>query len=334
MAEAGRHDEGTRPSVEAFAKAVLSRSGIEHLGAHLEATHDIRIAELKELDIGVFRVDRPSGPSLVARVFPSLRPVQQAVADAELLRRLEAAGFPAERCAVADPVSVLDGQPVLLTTFVPGERARRGPRTLAMLGDLLARLAAHPVRAPALTRPAGSWHHLSPEGGGRRRDIEALSAYLGEREAGADTFERRALSAIREAVERLDDGAGLPSAFIHPDLTPPNVLMTGGGPVVIDWTGAGMAPRIFPLGYLLWVAGAGDPALVDPVVAGYRRDVGLRADELERLPDAIRATSLVIEAWSVVVGRSRAADVAAQLADRQAVAQVIAERARGQFARS
>ena len=75
-----------------------------------------------------------------------------------------------------------------------------------------------------------------------------------------------------------------------------------------------------------------DPAPIDAAVAGYCRHVQPEDHELERLPDAIRATSLLVEARSVVVG-PLAADVAEQLADRGSVAQIIADRARLQFAR-
>ena len=76
-----------------------------------------------------------------------------------------------------------------------------------------------------------------------------------------------------------------------------------------------------------------DPAPIDAAVAGYCRHVQPEDHELERLPDAIRATSLLVEARSGVVGPSLAADVAEQLADRGSVAQIIADRAKLRFAR-
>jgi hypothetical protein len=44
----------------------------------------------------VYQVGRPDGPDWVARVFPAARPVAAAEGDAQVLRALAHAGFPAE----------------------------------------------------------------------------------------------------------------------------------------------------------------------------------------------------------------------------------------------
>ena len=88
------------------------------------------MARLTELDLGVYRVGRRDGPDWVARVFAADRPLAAAEGDAALLRRLEQQEFPAERCAAQEPVSVHEGQGVLVTRYVPGTRAdgsRREP---------------------------------------------------------------------------------------------------------------------------------------------------------------------------------------------------------------
>ena len=109
----------------------------------------------------MYRVARADGPDWVARVFPAARPLSAAEGDAQVLRALAAGGFPAERCPVESPVSVLDGQPVLVTEFVPGERPRGNGRTYAILGALLGRLHA---RSGEALPPGGGWHHLALAG--------------------------------------------------------------------------------------------------------------------------------------------------------------------------
>ena len=54
----------------------------------------------------------------MARVFPAARPAGAAGGDAAILDFLAGPDFPAERCAAPDPVSVLDGQDVLVTDYV------------------------------------------------------------------------------------------------------------------------------------------------------------------------------------------------------------------------
>jgi hypothetical protein len=103
--ERGRSGEGD------LLATLRPRDGIERLPAHLEAHHGISVGEMAELDRGVVRVDRRDGPSWVARVFPRTRPVEAAEGDARILQALERQGFPAERCAVAEPVSVPRASP-------------------------------------------------------------------------------------------------------------------------------------------------------------------------------------------------------------------------------
>jgi len=56
--------------------------------------------------------------------FPS--PAGSAAGDAAILRFLESQGYAAERCAAAEPMSVLGQQDVLVTGYLEGvERSRR-----------------------------------------------------------------------------------------------------------------------------------------------------------------------------------------------------------------
>lgn len=240
-------DDSARYSAE----SLLVRS-TDGLADHLAACHGIEVTGLAELDLGVFRVERAGGDPWVARVFPAGRPPAEVEGDAAILRSLEHAGFPAERCATDAPVSELNGQGVLVTGFVPGEKASGG-RAYAYLGALLGRLHAHPAEN---LRPGGAWHHLVPQGG-PGEEIEAALALLGA--AGG-------VPELMEAIAELDDCADLPHAFVHPDFVPANAIENAdGGVTVVDWTGAGRGPRLWSLGFLLFSAGARHPKLVDVV---------------------------------------------------------------------
>ncbi|HEX3974728.1 MAG TPA: hypothetical protein VHW96_00615 [Solirubrobacteraceae bacterium] len=47
-------------------------------------------------------------------------------------------------------------------------------------------------------------------------------------------------------------------AFTHPDFVMANVVAPGDGTMVlVDWSGAGRAPRMWSLGFLLWAVGFG-----------------------------------------------------------------------------
>lgn len=289
------------------------------LAEHLAAQHDTEVTDLTELDLGVFRVQRAEGEPWVARVFPAARPLAEVEGDAAILRILQDAGFPAERCATDTPVSELDGQGVLVTGFVPGPQAGGG-RAFAYLGALLGRLHARPADG---MRPGGAWHHLVVGQGGPSEEIEAALALLDE--AGGEPE-------LVGAVAELDDCADLPHAFVHPDFVPANAIEnTDGGVTIIDWAGAGRGPRLWSLGFLLFAAGVRSPKLVDVVISRYRRHTQPTPQELERLPDAIRARKLLMDCWSVAMGRKPARQVINGLAPVNALAERIARQARVAF---
>ena len=304
------------PRVSAASLQTRSTHG---LADHLAARHGITLTGLTELDPGVFRVERADGEPWVARVFPAARPLVEVEGDAAILRGLERAGFPAERCATETPVSELDGQGVLVTAFVPGAPAS-GARAFAYLGALLGRLHAHPGDG---LRPGGAWHHLVSQGG-PSEEIEAALALLDE-VGGAPE--------LAGAVAELDDCADLPHAFVHPDFVPANAIDgADGGVTIVDWTGAGRGPRLWSLGFLLFAAGTRSPKLVDTVVSRYRKKTRLTPDELDRLPGAIRARPLLIDCWSVAMGRKPARQVVDGLARQTVIAARIAQQACDAFA--
>src|SRR3984957_8391652 len=80
------------------------------LRSHLRAAYGIRVTSMTELDDGVWLVARPDGPDWVARWFSPARPAEAVAGDAEILEFLAEHDFPAEQCADASPVSVLDGR--------------------------------------------------------------------------------------------------------------------------------------------------------------------------------------------------------------------------------
>jgi Ser/Thr protein kinase RdoA (MazF antagonist) len=278
----------------------------EALAAHLEAHYGIRVARISTMEGPVYRVDRADGQAWVARVFPPPRTRKQVEGDAEVLRYLERRGFPAERCACPEPVSSCGTETVIVTEHVDGPIAHGDAPTLTALGELLGRLQTLSVD-DAVARKAGSLHHSSPNGGGPGADLAAAASWLD----GVETLVRPAYRAqydsLRELLERTDAGDDLPTSFVHPDFHRGNVLESSDGFVVIDWTGAGVGPRVGALGMLLFTAvakqyageapHAPDVARVDAVVAGYRNHVQLGPDELARLADAIRRPPLVLSCF-------------------------------------
>ena len=111
------------------------------------------------------------------------------------------------------------------------------------------------------------------------------------------------------------------------------MVRTGDGELVlVDWTGAGQAPRICALGLLLSYTGA-SPALVDAIVDGYRRHVVLEPEELDRLPDSIRAFGAILACWGIVYWGSPPDRAVHEIAAGRRRAATIAGQARIAFAR-
>jgi hypothetical protein len=277
----------------------------DRLAEHLADRHGIAVSATTTLDVGVVRVDRADGESWVARVFSESRPLAEAEGDAGILRLLEQGGFPAERCATDDPVSTLDGRPVLVTGFVESAEPLRPGRSAALLGGLLGRLSAHPAEG---LRPGGAWHHLSPAGGPKqevaaaRQKLEDHSSQVGRRDLG--DYHR-----LCDIVEQIDDCSDLPHAFVHPDFVLANAIPVADERlVIVDWAGAGRGPRLWAIGFLLWAAGSMHPRLLELVSSRYRRHVTLEERELARLAGAIGGRPTMIECWSLCAGRQSVAD--------------------------
>lgn len=316
------------------AQRVAGRRGVPKLAAHLSDAYGTEVTEIAQLDLGVYRVDRSDGDSWVARVFPSVRPREYADGDAEVLRALAELKYPAERLAAAEPVSLLEGQPVLVTEYVtPVPHAERRQAIVAAgglraLGWLLGRL--HTLDG-VTSRAGGAWHHLAD--GDPRAEAQALQGLVQDAAGSVSARGRPQYDALREAVQALDTGDGLPAAFTHPDFVMANVVAPGDGKMIlVDWSGAGQGPRAWSLAFLLWSVGyGGDLARVDRAVDGYRRHVVPEPEELARLEALVAARPVVFEAWSFATARKPLAEAARGVTAARAHAAAIAARARLAF---
>lgn len=310
----------------------------------LSAAHGIEVAGMDALDAGVWRVRRRDGPDWVARAFPASRPVDAVRGDAGILAWLAEHDYPAERLAAEDAVSVVDGHPVIVTGFVhpvPREERRdtiKAAGSLRALGGMVARLHALSLAPGAPSRPGGAWHHAAE--GAPRAELDAATAWLVEAMATAPAGDREPLAELIAALDDADDGAGLPAGVVHPDPVLANVVAAPGpGMVLVDWAGAGIGPRVWPLAFLLWAEGVKDLRRVDLVAAGYRRVLGselgpdgaLEPEEIERLAGLIPARHLVFTALNVARGRLRPAAAVQSVRTEAARAQRIADRARRVF---
>ena len=302
----------------------------DRIAWHLQARYSIAVSGLAELDLGVYRVDRTDGPAWVARVFPAVRAESAAAGDAEFLDFLDRHGFPSERAATAEPLSVLDGHTVLVTVFVPGvaragrSAAIRDGGGLRRLGELLGELHALSAADDAPARPGGAWHHLAD--GGPADEIRAILALLAEC-ADAATADRPHYAMLARELADADGGDGLPTALIHPDFVLANVIASPErGMVLVDWTGAGRGPRAWPLAFLLYAEGAKNPPRADLIVSGYRRRVALEPAEIERLPAMMRVRPVVLAAWSFCLGRCNAEQATRAAVNARQVAETVGPR--------
>jgi Ser/Thr protein kinase RdoA (MazF antagonist) len=313
------------------------RHGVEGLEAHLEARYDIRVKRVTDLDNGVLRIDRDSGPSWVARVSPDVRQLSQVEQDAAVLNFLAADDFPAERCAHDQPVSVLDGQGVLVTELVPGDNARMdmSGQTLFALGDLLGRLHTLPDTAAVVDREAGGWHHLSQNGGSRSTDVGLLVPFIDAKREKLASSDHQDFEFAIEQLMAVDDCVDLPQTLTHPDPGGANAMVSApGDPVLIDWTGAGQGPRLLGLGALLSgslhpVPGAApsrDFRRVDAIVAGYRQHVRLTDSERGRIEGAVLGFGVVLDFWSMLFWNTPVRLTAQSIRERIETCQRAAER--------
>ncbi len=306
-----------------YLDAATPTVGEDGLAAHLAAAHGIGGCTLRQRDLGVFEVTGAGGRRLIARVFPAARAQDAVERDARLLSELREIGFPAERPAEPIAVSRHDGQAVLVTEFVAGARRTGAPRAFLVLGELLGRLHAQ-VTAPTMA-PGGAWHHLVPEGGTPGRELDAARELLSAARVRVRGQDAAAYDALTELLAGADDAAGMTEALTHPDFVPANAI--GAEPTIVDWAGAGRAPRLWSLAFLLWAADHAAGACVEQAMTGYGRHIALQARERDRLAATITARPAVLQAWTFATGRRPLADLAADVDEVRPRARRIAARA-------
>lgn len=261
--------------------------GKQRLKTHLHDTYGLDVGRVTDLS-GAFRIDHADRPPWIARVFPRARPLEVVEGDAEILRFLEDHRFPAERSAHPQAMSVVEGHPVLVTRFVPGSSPAPSGQVVHAVGELLGRLHPLPADSGAMARPAGAYHLICLEGGGRRDDVAAMMPLLRDAESAASIEHRPLFARLRAELDEIDFCEGLPHALTHIDLGGPNVLKTAEGELTaIDWAGAGRGPRVFSISALKYSAGRSD-TLVDAFAAGYRKHAQLDPEELARLGPALK----------------------------------------------
>jgi Ser/Thr protein kinase RdoA (MazF antagonist) len=264
----------------------------ERLLAHLRDRYGIDPVAATKLSVHktyVFRIDRNDGDPWVARAFPPARPRAGVEGDAEILRFLQRHDYPAERLAVDDAVSDLDGSAVLVTRFVEGAQLPSGGVKFAMMGDLLGRLHALPYD-DSVSRPGGASGEDPSREGTPRQDLLAALSFLDAVDTKVAAADRERFEQLRDQVRGADDGHGLPEGLLHGNLlhAPDHAIATEQGPVAINWKASGRGPRLADFAYLIWGTGLWNPRRpsqrrIEVAVTAYRRHVELTDDELDRL---------------------------------------------------
>lgn len=276
-----------RPDAERLVDHLRARYGIDALSATQVSRHRA----------DVFRIDRNDGDPWIARAFPPGRPRAGAEGDAAVLRFLTRHGYPAERLAVDDAVSDLEGSSVLVTELIHGEHIPPFTDNMTVMADLLGRLHALPPD-DTVSRPGGAQGLDPSREGSPRQDLLAALACLDAVDIKVPSDGRARFEALRDQVRAADDAAGLPEALLHGNLphAPDHVLRTELGGVAFNWTASGRGPRLADLAWLLRVSW-GDPNLIDPAIEAYCRHVELTGEELERLEGVMYIRPLYLDAF-------------------------------------
>jgi aminoglycoside phosphotransferase (APT) family kinase protein len=298
-AETGQRYTEAKADLEGVEARMEFAPVAERLVAHLNARYGIAATGATALSQHVhyvMRVERADGEPWVARAFPPARPAIGVEGDAAILQFLERHGYPAERLAVDDPVSDFEGSSVLVTKFVAGEKL---PEDLwgTTMGDLLGRLHAFPLDE-SVTRPGGAEGGDSSREGSPRQDLLAALSFLDSVDTKVPASDRDQFEAFRERVRAADAGEGLPESLVHGNLLagdPDHALMTDDGPLVVNWKGAGIGPRLADLGWVLWGCWQETDAI--PIIDAYSHHVALTTEELDRLEAVMAIRPLYLSAF-------------------------------------
>ncbi|SDS55065.1 phosphotransferase [Microlunatus soli] len=201
------------------------------LKAHLERHYGIEIYSILPIDddpatrpAGSWPGHYPStlvvkhtdGQQWIARVFSSSTDrVSRVRGDAEVLQFLAANRFPAEQIAHQDPVTVLDGNGIIVTDLIDGGRpSAASPQVWSEMANLLGQLHSLPPAGGATTRDGGAEEHGDgshvgrpkeqlPSLGSRRHTRQHLDRRLGRVGAWAQTARTGLAAAYRRRTQRL-----------------------------------------------------------------------------------------------------------------------------------
>jgi Ser/Thr protein kinase RdoA (MazF antagonist) len=180
-------------------------------------------------------------------------------------------------------------------------------------------------------RPAGSWHHLSANGGPRRNDIDVILMLLADVATRVAVDERAHVHALRAELEATDDFADLPFGLMHPDPAGANLVARDDAEgVLVDWAGVGTGPRI--LGLATLIGSVESLTSVDAIVAGYREHASLEERELDRLEAALAQFPLILDCWTVIFQGESIGMLTQRLSVHRQRAAAFAARAKSAFA--
>ena len=195
---------------------------------------------------------------------------------------------------------------------------------------MLGRLHRLPVPVTKDAPSGGCWHHLGD--GGPGEELAAAGRLLAMNGDVASSSERKFRIALQNALAVCDAADGLPEALVHPDFVLPNVIASEDrGLVLVDWTGAGRAARLWSLAFLLFSAGAREGPRLDRVVAGYSEHVHLEPEELARLGKVMLARPVVLEIWAYCMGRKTLEEATRAVAQAAELAEAVAGHAVDHF---
>ena len=304
--ETGQRYTQALTNLEELQTRMFHQPAGERLVAHLRDRYGIDAVAATKTSQNhdhVFRMDRRDGDPWIARAFSPARPRAGAEGDAAILRFLERHDYPAERLAADDAVTVCDDSAVLVTRFIPGGPlpmavGHEGSEKFAIMGDLLGRL--HTLAFDkSVSRPGGASGDDPSREGSPRQDLMAALAFLDVVDTKVAPAERERFERLRDLVRSTDDGHGLPEALLHGNLlhAPDHVIVSGHGPVAINWKAAGRGPRLADFAWLMWGTWGKDD-WINLAVGAYRRHVELTDEEFERLESVMHIRPLYLGCFS------------------------------------